>query len=248
MASMKYSILIKLNILIAFSLLIITSCNKRKDYFLIENIDPIATNLSLHAGTGVINMDSESPEIKDTIKLSKTNNYKFTIELEDEVDYIEVKANQREGSGSHQVNSNYLESSIVLEAKTLTIKYTPSGSGTHVVDYEFIDIYGKVTIVRLNLFTFWNQKPVANFTFENTMLYDPNEYRIGTEGSYDPDKRFGGGLAEYEFNIGLFYTVTTPENYLRHIFNDPGTYAIKVRVKDNDGTWSDYKTNIIVID
>ena len=94
---------------------------------------------------------------------------------------------------------------------------------------------------------FQNQSPVAKFTYENTQLFDPNEYKISAATSYDGDERYGGYISEYEFQIGLYYSVITQNHYINHIFSESGTYAVKVRVKDNDGAWSDYKTNIIVI-
>jgi len=228
-------------------LLVIQSCNKREDYFKVLNIEPIPTEIMLSYATGVVDLKSSPNSITDTIKLTKKSDYTFTVQLEDESETKFVSAIIREGLGSSIANSEYIENEVEVASNKIVIKYIPNGNGNHVVDYQFKDIYDKVTIVRLRLFCFGNNKPVAKFTYINTQLFDPNEYRISASNSFDPDSRFGGGLSEYEYTIGLSYFVSSTNSYLDYIFSISGTYAIKVRVKDNDGVWSDPKTNIIVI-
>jgi hypothetical protein len=238
---------LRYNILVLSIIVLLVSCNKREDYFKIENIDPVATELKLSYSTGNVDLTSNPIIISDTLKRSLSNTYKFNITLDDEVDAIKVSARIYEGSGSSKANTQYLTNSVTLSGKDIDISYVPSINGLHVVDYTFEDVYGKVTIVRLRLFCFSNTSPIANFTFNNTQLFNPNEYRITATNSYDTDARFGGKIVEYEFKVGLYYDVTTSNSYINHIFSGAGTYAIKVRAKDNDGAWSDYKTNIIVI-
>jgi hypothetical protein len=42
-----------------------------------------------------------------------------------------------------------------------------------------------------------------------------------------------------EFTLEGIYTVETERAELDYIYPGPGTYAVRVRVKDNDGAWSE---------
>ena len=226
---------------------LLISCNTREDYFEINNLEPTTSELELEHNTGSVSFETDPITISDTLKTSLTPSYNFKITLEDEVDHVIIKQTIREGDGTTKVNDVYIEENIPQRSSEIDLEFTPTKNGMNVVDYEFEDVYGKVTIVRLRLFSFKNNRPVAKFTYENTKLFNAKEYQISAETSFDSDNRYGGYISEYEFQIGLYYSVVTEKNYINHIFSEAGTYAVKVRVKDNDGAWSDFKTNIIVI-
>jgi hypothetical protein len=238
---MKYCILTILSIALF-------SCNTRKDYFETINEDPKSSEVEIRTNTGNYIEQGNMVVIRDTLKTASSSNYDFKVIIGDEANKFFIDQVNRQGGGNSTINGAYTNEQVYQETKELNISFFPNSTGNHVIDYEVKDVYGKVTIVRLELFTFWNQNPVAKLDFENTQLFDPNEYRISAERSYDRDYRYGGFISEYEFKIGLYYTVTSSNNYINHIFSESGTYAIRIRVKDNNGDWSDEVSKIIIID
>jgi hypothetical protein len=94
---------------------------------------------------------------------------------------------------------------------------------------------------------FDNILPEALFTVTLTGIHDPLEYNIDASASFDRDKKYGGEINQYEFFINNLYTVITPFNNINYIFPASGLYTISVRVRDNNGAWSAYKTQVINI-
>ncbi len=55
-----------------------------------------------------------------------------------------------------------------------------------------------------------------------------------TGSAHDND----GTITNYGFIFGDGESGTTTDNTINHIYNNPGTYCAKLKVKDNDGVWS----------
>ncbi|HDS30604.1 MAG TPA: hypothetical protein ENN67_06110, partial [Firmicutes bacterium] len=70
--------------------------------------------------------------------------------------------------------------------------------------------------------------------------YAPLTVKLNPEGSYDPDEPYGDYIALYEWDIdadGSYEYSNTDGEVIDHVFTDPGTYYIQLRVTDSYGAW-----------
>jgi hypothetical protein len=121
----------------------------------------------------------------------------------------------------------------------LMVKSSELGNYDGEVNIE--DQMGKVKTVRLNLKSIINKSPVCVVGVVKINDYSEYEIEIDLTGSYDRDARLGGGIEEYEYVIGNYYTLRTKKySKIRHVLPGEGSHNIKCRVRDNDGAWSEY--------
>ncbi len=138
---------------------------------------------------------------------------------------------------------NVLQETINLDQKT--IKLYPENTGlmkaVYAVSDNYITAYDTIEIT-----VFANLPPVAGFEVTNTQIHDPLECNINAALSYDKDAAHGGTIINYEYKINTF-TITSTDNNINYIFPQQGNYNIKVRVQDDDNTWSEYKSIIYTL-
>lgn len=120
-----------------------------------------------------------------------------------------------------------------------TFRVSPSGVGEADIIVSATDVYLESISARIHLTCFDNIGPVAKATCDVIAILTPYERRINASESFDPDQKYGGGIEAYEFTIGGIQTAINDDGYLYHVFPETGKYRIKVRVRDNDGVWSE---------
>ena len=86
-----------------------------------------------------------------------------------------------------------------------------------------------------------NLRPQAVLVTEQVDEAAPYHVRISAAGSFDPDERWGGGIAAYRFTLDGVYTLDTAPNRpsVDYIYPEPGDYTVRLQVQDNDGAWSE---------
>lgn len=86
-----------------------------------------------------------------------------------------------------------------------------------------------------------NLRPEAVLAAEQVDEAAPYHVRISAADSFDPDKRWGGGIATYRFTLDGIYTLDTAPNRpsIDYIYPGPGDYTVRLQVQDNDGAWSE---------
>ncbi len=91
-----------------------------------------------------------------------------------------------------------------------------------------------------------NLPPVADASMTNPVEgYPPLQVNLDPSLSFDPD----GFIVSYEWDIendGSYeYSIVTPD-IVPHVFNDPGTYEVQLRVTDDDGASDNLDTPLII--
>ncbi len=136
---------------------------------------------------------------------------------------------------------------LSMNYPTKIISFNPSLIGLNKLHLRAKDSFKKESISNVDLVVFENLLPQAFLDITNTKINSPYEININAVKSYDRDKKYGGKIIEYEYKIGQIYSVITPLNAVSYIFDKPGTYAVSVRVKDNNNAWSEIITKPIRI-
>lgn len=83
-----------------------------------------------------------------------------------------------------------------------------------------------------------NVAPTADFTFSPSTGEAPLTVSFDASGSSDSD----GTITAYEWDFGDSLTNNRPNPTVDHTFQNPGAYAITLRVQDSDGA---YSTNVV---
>lgn len=146
---------------------------------------------------------------------------------------------QKRGIGIFIQNGDTLvDKKINLENTILSIRYYPKNVGSHSFEFEVKDKFGLTNNAKIDLVVFENLDPIAEMEISKIGALSPFQYRIDGSGSYDKDFRFGGGIIEYEYSfIGKTFNVVFSE--IEYVFPSAGLYVISLRVKDNNGAWSE---------
>ncbi len=124
--------------------------------------------------------------------------------------------------------------------------FEPGGIGFHRVELMAIDDFGETASMALEVHVFYNINPVARVEIIKPPNTGPFEREIDASQSIDGDQEYGGGIVLYEY-IFLGIRVETDKSKQTVIFPDNGSYQIVVRVKDNDGVWSDQVSLQVII-
>jgi hypothetical protein len=123
---------------------------------------------------------------------------------------------------------------IINEDKS-EIQITPTTDRFYQLLLLCIDIYEKTDTAYLNLEVFKNIPPIANLEFSNV----GDLFKFDFRDSYDGDWKFGGKIVEYELGINDI-VLSTDKDVLFVDLDSQSTYIFKLKVKDNDGVWSNY--------
>lgn len=206
-----------------FVTLLFVSCDSSEDYFLYHDNTPVVL-IKKEADTVFVS------SISDSFKLSP-NAYNLNLKYFDEE---QLKLN---------ISTSFATDSVKLLAGNLAQVFFNS-EGLSKVSFTLIDCYGKSAVANLNVTTFRNLPPVAMVTLTKTATHSPYEILIDASKSYDLDAKFGGAVVLYEYKLNNL-TRTTSASSISYIFGTPGQKVISVKVKDNDGAWSEEKTEYI---
>jgi len=200
------------------------SCDTRQDMYFTNNIAPTIKIKKIS--------DSEFTNyIRDSLKLN-FNRFIYEYEITNENTNYIYEVTKDYGTG------NIIDSSIYKI-------YTPINEGDVIIVNKVTDIYNRWGSANIYLTVFENLNPVCNIEIEETNIFTQMEFVIDLSDSYDKDARFGGKIILYEYKIGDNYFIQSSHNQINYIFESPGTYVIKVRVKDNNDVWSDQKIKIV---
>jgi hypothetical protein len=134
----------------------------------------------------------------------------------------------------------------------LDFDYYPENYGMHRLGLRAKDNFGLTSSVSVQITAFENLAPVAVVRWTKRGLRDKYHYELRANESYDRDARFGGRVEEYEYKIlGVIRRVlatTDDAAYHQVIFPQKGIYPYEVRVRDNDGKWSEPRVGEVVVD
>jgi hypothetical protein len=207
--------------------LLIASCDNTEDPFKDDNKAPEIT-VKKHLGTEF------EEQFTDSLKLI-TGLYTFEYKIDDEETL------------SANITCDNETSEVTINDSEITLK--PTETGNNKIDISSVDGFGVKTNTTVNIVIFDNLPPVAKVkVVESDAILSPLQRKIDASMSFDKDEKFGGKIDEYEFRIENETTTRTPDNHINKIFAQNGSYRIKVRVKDNDGVWSDTVTIRAIID
>ncbi len=215
------------NIVLFFGAILFSCCDTRRDFNVNLNTAP---QLSIrHDDSNFNALSSYQTILTDSFKLSQ-GNYYFDYNLQD-----------NEALQSVRVITNILGNGV-FQTLSLTSSqrfvFNPKTTGFQSIQLKAIDGYGLSGDASIRLTTFKDLAPVAYLTYLQTAVYDPLEFRLQADQSYDRDAKFGGRIINYEFSISPDYQVITPSNFISYIFPGTGNFQISLRVEDNDSVWS----------
>lgn len=209
-------------------ILVLTSCDTRKDFF--ENINQTPQIAIRKYGTN----DLFTSEYSDSVKKGFSN-YVLEIQAGDEEQFPLT------------FSSNVYTDQSTNPTNKVSVTFDDSFIGIHTIELKMTDSFKKEGKAIGRFTVFDNVLPVALFTVTLTAIHDPLEYSIDAGNSYDGDSKYGGEINQYEFMINNTYKIITPFNNINYIFPASGFYTISVRVSDNNGAWSAYKTQVVNI-
>ena len=224
----KYIIIITV---IAFS---ITGCNSESDYFSIDTGEFEVTFLN-EKGDTITNF-------ADSVKVNVETFRSVTVVLNGQISEYYVTIDEKyEGSlGDVLINDNYVEKGEETYVKGGSFRIAVMADQAKV--YEgYLKIGDRVDeqIFSFRVVAFDNMLPVAQLKINTVALNSPYEIEISAIESYDQDEKYGGEIVEWEYMVGSYYKYNTTEySSIYHILPTTGTYTISLRVKDNDGVWS----------
>ena len=190
--------------------------------------------------------------LEDSIKVGiKTGQERYLVELNvfDENDNLtQVEYTQEFGRGTLLQGGDTIRGNdIAVASDVLRFEYYPLDIGSHRFSIRATDRFDESSSVIIALEAFTNLPPVARFTFARDGQFGTRQWVINAEESFDRDSRFGGAIVEYEYSVlGRVDNIFVPSEpspgfdptRYQAIFPQDGTYTIGVRVRDNDGVWS----------
>jgi hypothetical protein len=227
-------------------LFVLVSCDNRKDYFETTNKKAVIT-IKSNPSTATLNNNQTNITITDSVKLNNPNfNLDFSIRMNQSPIYV-VDYFNSDNFNTVTFNDKELKTEFTKFDTLQSFKLNIKKEGIINSKIRISDIYNMYNDINLNLVAFNNVSPKAILVITNTKIFHPNEYKINGNQSIDRDWRFGGIITEYEFSIGLNNVIKTTSSFINHIFTTSGTYAIRLRVKDNNDAWSDYESATITI-
>ena len=215
------------SIFLLSTIVFLLSCDTRKDFNANLNTAP---QLTVRRDDNSFNpISGYQTTINDSLKLSQGNYYfDYWAKDNEAAQYLAVTVNII-GSGAFQSSAG---------KPVVGYVFNPNGVGVQSIYLKCTDQYGLTGNASINLTTFKDLPPIGLLTYVKTAVYDPLEYKIKADQSYDRDAKFGGKIINYEYSISPSYQVTTPNSYISYIFPTTGNYQVSLRVQDNDSIWS----------
>lgn len=207
-------------------LFVFVSCDTRKDYF--EDINK-APELRIKS----VKASEYSKDWSDSLKYTLPV-YNLNYQIVDE------RPISLQGSSDNSSDLIFINDYLHTTSVKLSADY-----GLHHFTFKTRDSYNKEAIANLYLTLFKNLPPVPVFYVNKWGVNDPLEYQIYATTSYDQDAKWGGSVVKYEYSINTTYVVTSPYSGIFYIFPSAGLYTIAVRVQDNDGEWSNWKSSVV---
>lgn len=157
------------------------------------------------------------PELYDTLKIGHKNQYNLSV-VDEEI--ITISFTQTEYD------------SISINNSVLTV--FAKSEGDNKITLSAMDSFNKEATAIMYLHTYVNLPPVA------VLEISENAYggvKLDASKSYDKDYKYGGMIVRYYYNING-YLVEDNLSSINYIFESTGNKLIKLKVKDNEGRFS----------
>ena len=223
-------------------LILLIACDDREKYILALNDKPTIVFGTLQDGKILL---------KDSMKLGlKTGQqyYELVLRLDDlNKNIVKIVQTWTTGEGTMYQDGNLLtKSDILLPADGLVhLRIIPKTFGLNRITFTVTDKLGATNEANLELTTFKNLAPVAQYVIYSIGLNDPLEYEIDATKSYDRDAKYGGTVERYYFYVNdVEIGARMGDNpKLKWIFDQKKTYKITVKVQDGDGTYAEISRN-----
>jgi len=219
-------------IIVFVSLFALVSCDNRDVFIKQLNLPPDFQLTNLDGKN--IGLDSIKLSLKSTNLVSR---YKLVVNGNNLEKSVFVKTVN--GSGTVLFNGQSGDGERKVTNGTYTLTFTPSASGTTLINLELEDSYKNKKELSTSVVAFSNLPPVAAVALNNISVNDPREYLIDASSSFDRDASFGGFISSYTFKIAN-KSFTTDKSSIKWIFGDKGNYEIGVTVTDSDGAASTF--------
>lgn len=131
------------------------------------------------------------------------------------------------------------------------VTISPNSFGTNQAGISVTDAIGASVTYTMDIIAFDNLAPIVAFEEsdvkeDNSITNSGLHYIIDLARCYDADGHLGGGIEQYEVIVNN-ETIQREFAEIPYIFPSTGTYAIKVRVRDAEGTWSSQVTENVTI-
>lgn len=187
-------------------------------------------------------MDNEGQVIGlDSIKTSLKNGtrfYELRLDASDKDNNLKsIRYEVLSGDVNVLQDNLTLDGNIFPVENGINLKIEPLLPGRIEIRFTVVDAFNETIEGMFTLVAFDNLSPVADLVNRKIGALGDLDFEIDASGSFDKDQRFGGGIVKYEYEIEDI-KIETNRNQIRHIFRQVGFYVIRVRVQDNDGTWS----------
>jgi hypothetical protein len=203
--------------------LFLSSCDNRKDYFIEVNKAPILTLVK----NGV---ELTGNTLSDSLKIGEPFSLHYCISDEEK---IRIQVTQEQQQNTVDIGSEL-------------ISFTGVTEGQNLVNLTAEDSFNEEAKFSITFTVFRNIAPVASFTVKKIGVSSPYEYEVDASASYDKDARFNGKISEYEYTLAN-YKFSTTLSKVRYVFGSVGQKQIRVRVKDNNGDWSNQVSEYVVL-
>jgi len=203
--------------------LFLSSCDNRKDYFIVINKAPILTLVK----NGV---ELTGNTLSDSLKIGEPFSLHYFISDEEKI-RIQVTQEQQQS---------------IVDIGSDLISFTGVSEGQNLVNLTAKDSFKEEAKFSISFTVFRNISPVALFSVKKIGVSSPYEYEVDASASYDKDTRFNGKITEYEYTLAN-YKFSSPLSKVRYVFGSAGQKQIRVRVKDNSGDWSSQASEYIVL-
>lgn len=139
-----------------------------------------------------------------------------------------------------------MPTSIESAVTKVLVKFVPQQVGITNVLFIVEDRVGRKDSAHLKITAFNNLEPVAMLNVNSLEIVDPYEYSFDASASFDQDAKFGGIITRYLFTINS-EKIETIQPSIKYIFPAPGTYTVRLRVRDNDDALSSEVTKQITV-
>jgi len=220
----------KHDLILSASLLLLQSCDSR-----LEDIGSLNTPPEI----SILTDDGNVSELTDSIRLLSPgigNFYNLRIAMDDPDNNLHrcrvLLDSMRIGIyyDGHLLRIPSLRTDQVA----LPLSLLPKRAGRSEVVFELTDKFGGESTAKLNLYAFENLAPHAMLKYSKI---GEHEVELDASESYDTDHRYGGRIRSYHFAIdGIPFE--TPRPKVRHIFSQKGNHSATLKVKDNNGAFS----------
>jgi hypothetical protein len=227
-------------------------CEREYDLFKSETIavslEMTSTSVGGSGGSG--SMPLLDGVLVDSIKQGYSQTYTININGGSDANNIEIVPRINSSATlDFSLNGDTLKKAVSQQIKrganSISVRGIDIGSGLGSICIT--DVYEHVLEIPYELTVYYNLPPVCLVNVIPIKELSLYEVLIDLSSSYDRDARFGGAIDQYEYRIGSYYKLNTTRPMIYHIFPTAGDYEVRCRVRDNNGTWSEFVVETVTV-